>query len=334
MNIRNIRQLKDFARERLENAGQAGRILLIYVGATLGLGMLVTVVNYLLGMQMDRFGGLSNMGTRTFLSTVQTVLPLVQSAVNLCLSVGFLAVVLRIARGQYVSEQTLRLGFDRFWVLLRSTLIQSMLYTANAFLAVYLGILIFTMTPAWNAAAELLAPYLSGASVLNGAVEMGPEVYAQFSRALVPAYILCGVLAALLCIPVMYSYRMVNYVIIDKPGLGAMAALRESKGMMRGNRAALFKLDVSLWWYYGALALASVVGYGDMLLPMVGVDLPGPTELWYFVFYGLYLAISAGIYWFALYRVETVYALAYDAVKPQEPKQQGVVLGNIFHTIS
>ena len=29
-------------------------------------------------------------------------------------------------------------------------------------------------------------------------------------------------------------------------------------------------------------------------------------------------------------RVEVTYALAYDAVKPEEPKDNGVVLGNIF----
>jgi hypothetical protein len=66
-------------------------------------------------------GGLGNIGTRSILSSLQTMLPLVQSVVILCLDVGFMAAMLRVARGQYVSQNTLRLGFDRFWVMLRYT---------------------------------------------------------------------------------------------------------------------------------------------------------------------------------------------------------------------
>ena len=131
-------------------------------------------------------------------------------------------------------------------------------------------------------------------------------------------------------IPLFYNYRMVNYVIIDKPALGAMAALRESKQMMRGNRIALFKLDLSFWWYYLAMLLATTVAYGDMILAMLGVSLPGPEMLWYFGFYVAYLGVLLAIYVLLRSRVEVTYALAYDAVKPEEKQDNGVVLGNIF----
>ncbi len=331
MNIRNIRELKRFAAERLDHAGSLTKLLGIYIGAAIGLGLSTTVITYVLNLMIDNTGGLSNMGTRTILSTLQMMLPLVQSMVSVCLNVGFLAAMLRIARGQYVSHRTLKLGFDRFWVLLRSTLLQSLLLMAYAMLALYLGMMIFMMTPWWNGALELLAPYLTEASLLSAAsIEIDEAIYQQFSQMLLPAYGICGLLAVVFCVPLLYSYRMVNYVIIDKPGLGAMTAMRESKFMMRGKRFQLFQVDLSLWWYYAALVLASLVGYGDVILSMLGISLPGSADVWYFVFYGLYLAATAAIYYFLLTRVETTYALVYDAIKPQDKQDKGVVLGNIF----
>jgi uncharacterized membrane protein len=131
-------------------------------------------------------------------------------------------------------------------------------------------------------------------------------------------------------IPLSFWFRMVNYVIIDKPGMGAIAALRESRKMMRGNCLKLLKLDLSFFWYYAALAAVTAIGNADLWLPMFGVTLPMSADVAYFVFYAVFLVLQFGIYYFLRNRVEVSYALAYDAVKPEEPKDTGVVLGNIF----
>ena len=138
--------------------------------------------------------------------------------------------------------------------------------------------------------------------------------YARLMQSMIPCFVICGIVMLALGGPIFYSFRMTDYVIIDKPAMGALAALRESKKMMRGNRLQLLKLDISLWWYYLATAVASVVCYGDVLLPMLGIQLP----------------VSFGIIFFLRNRVEVTYALAYDAVKPEEKQDGGVVLGNIF----
>ena len=330
MNIRNTRELSSFAARRLEQARDPKRILLIYAGLTIGLSALVTVVNYILGQQMDQFGGLRNLGMRTTLSTVQSVLPILQAVFGLCLNLGFTAAMLRVARGQYVSPQTLRLGFDRFWVLLRCSLIKGLRYFSAGFLAIYAGIMIYMASPLSNNAMELLMPYMSQMSVLDSQLVLDEAVYAQFSRMIWPAYLICGILMAIFLVPMVYSFRMADYVIIDRPALGAMAALRESKMMMRGNRVNLFKLDLRLWWYYLATTLASVICYGDLILPMLGIQLPFGEDMNYFLFYGLYLAATFGIYYWMLDRVTVTYGLAYDAVKPEEKEDNGVVLGNIF----
>ena len=330
MNLRNLRQIREFAPQRLEEAPFQRKIVLIYAGLALGLTVLVTVLNHLLGMLIDNYGGLSNLGKKAMLSSIQSMLPIAQSVVTMCLEIGYVAAMLRIARGMYSSPQTLRLGFDRLWVLLRYSIFKGLILSGVIVGSVYIGMLIFMMTPFSNAALEIMEPLMSQMSVLNSSVVVDDAVYSQLMQAMLPGFAISGIVLLVLGGPIFYALRMTNYVIIDKPGMGALAAMRESRLMMRGNRRQLLKLDISLWWYYLATAAAMVIGYGDVLLPMLGVQLPVSAQVSYFVFYGLYLLASFAIFVFLRNRVEVTYALAYDAVKPEEKQDGGVVLGNIF----
>ncbi len=330
MNLRNLRQIREFAPQRLEASPSQRQIVLIYAGLALGLTALVTVLNHILGLQIDNYGGLSNLGKKTMLSSIQSMLPLAQSALTMCLDVGYVAAMLRIARGMYTSPQTLRLGFDRFWVLLRCSIFKGLILSGVVFISMYAGITIYLLTPFAEPAQEILLPLMDQMSMLNTSVVIDEATYAQLMQAMIPCFAFCGIMALILGGPVFYSFRMANYVIIDKPALGALAALRESKMMMRGNRIQLLKLDISLWWYYLATAAAMAVCYGDILLPMLGVELPVSETVAFFGFYVLYLAASFAILFFLRNRVEVTYALAYDSVKPEEKQDSGVVLGNIF----
>lgn len=330
MNLRNLRQIREFAPERLKEAPARQKIVLIYAGLALGLTVLVTVLNQLLGLQIDNYGGLSNLGKKSMLSSIQSMLPLAQSAVAMCLEVGYLAAMLRIARGMYSSPQTLRLGFDRFWVLLRCSIFKGMMLFGIGFVSMYAGILLYLWTPFAASAEEILLPLMSQVSMLDASFVIDDATYAQLMQAMIPCFVICGALMLVLGGPIFYALRMTSYVIIDKPALGALAAMRESRMMMRGNRLQLLKLDISLWWYYLATAAAMVIGYGDVLLPMLGAELPVSETLAYYGFYALYLLASFAIIFFLRNRVEVIYALAYDAVKPEEKKDNGVVLGNIF----
>ena len=330
MNLRNTREIKQFAAERVRQSPSQQKIVMIYAGLALGLTALATVLSHMLGLQIDNYGGLSNLGKKTMLSTLQSMLPFAQSLLNMCLNLGYVAAMLRIARGMYTSPQTLRLGFDRFWLLMRCSIFQGLIMTAVMFVCLYFGIMIFMVTPFSNAAVEIITPLMNQTSMLNSSIAIDDATYTLLVQAMMPAFAICGVLLLILGVPVFYNYRMVNYVIIDKPAIGALMALRESKRMMRGNRFALLKLDASLWWYYLASGIAAVICYGDVLLPMLGVELPVSETVAYFGFYGLYLLASFGVYCVLRNRVEAAYALAYDAVKPDEKQDNGVVLGNIF----
>ena len=304
MNLRNTREIKDFASRRLEESASQKQIVLIYIGLALGLTAFVTVLNHVLDLQIENFGGLSNLGKKTMLSSVQSMLPLAQSVLTMCLDVGYVAAMLRIARGMYTSPQTLRLGFDRFWVLLRCSIFKGLIFTGVTFVSLYAGILIFMVTPFSEAAMEILMPLVSQMSLLDNAVMMDDATYAQLVQAMTPCFVIGGVMMLVLGGSIFYSFRMVNYVIIDKPAMGALMALRQSKKMMRGHRLELLKLDVSLWWYYLASAGALLICYGDLLLPMLGVELPVSETVAFFGFYALYMAASFCVHFFLRNRAE------------------------------
>lgn len=330
MDIRNRKALSSFAAERLENAPQHRKIALIYASVVIGLSAVSALVSYILGLQIDQNGGLRNIGTRSILSALQTMLPLIQSIVSMCLHLGFSAAMLRIARGQYVSPQTLRLGFDRFWVLLRYSLLEAFLYVGMAFGALYLALTLFLISPWSRGLMEILLPLVENSSALDPTVAIPDAVYNQAVEAMTPALILFGILYCIVALPLTYRLRMGRYVIIDKPALGALAAMRESRKMTRHNCIALFRLDLHFWWYYAAGVLASILCYGDQLLPLIGIQLPFSPEVSFFLFYGLYWVAEYLIFYFLLCRVETSFTLAYDTLRPKEEPPKGVVLGNIF----
>lgn len=312
------------ARERLDQAPAQRRVTGIYAGLSLGLSALVTLIIYGLDLSIAQASGLSDMGNRAMLSTLQTMLPLGLNLFLLCLDLGFVAAMLRVSRGQYLSPQTLRLGFDRFWVLLRSSLLQGLLYFVVCLPIGYLAVAIYMMTPL---SGSLLDAVMAIMSESAGASQvLSDAVTDRLVAALEPCMAFCGVFMGIACLILSYRYRMVGYILIDKPGTGAIAAMRQSRAMMKGHCNGLFKLDLRMWWYYAVAVLAVVAGNLDQLLP----SLFPSADLGYWASYGLSLLILAGSYFFLRSRVEVTYCFAYEALKPKEQPRQGVVLGNIF----
>lgn len=330
MDIRNYKEIRSFAFSRLENCHDRHKIVSIYAAVVIGLSVLSAGINHILGLQIDQSGGLRNMQLRTVLSTLQTMLPFIQSLVVMCIELGYVSAMLRVARGQYASPNSLRLGFDRFWVMLRYTLLQSTLLVGFGFTSLYFGIMLFMLSPLSGSATELLMPLIRQTSALDPLITIPDSLYNQLMVALIPAFVICGIIFCLTGIPVLYRLRMTPYVIIDKPGIGALAAMRTSKMMMRRNCLNLLKLDLHLWWFYLASMLASLVCYGDAILPMLGITLPFSDDFSFYLFYGLYWILQFAIFYFLRNGVEVSYALAYDSIRPREQDQGGVVLGNIF----
>lgn len=330
MDICNTSEIKAAALRRLTDAGQAKRIAAIYAGVTLGLSALVTILGLVLEAMMSGATGLGGMGRRTILSSVQSMLPWVVGLITMCVELGYQAAMLRVARGQYASPQTLRLGFDRFWVLLRCILLEGVILFAIAFGGIYIATMLFMLTPFSGRVMEVLSPVLENVTLLSPEMVLDEALYDQLMQAMIPAFVMCAIVVAAAAIPVLYRLRMARFVIIDKPGIGALAALRESRKMMKGNCLRLVKLDMSLWQYYIGCVFASLLCYGDVLLPMMGVRFPWSDTVSYYLFFALYLAVQFAVYYFLRNQAEVAYSIAYDSIRPKEPKTEGVALGSIF----
>ena len=333
MDITNRRHLHAVAADRLEKARDLPKIALIYGGIVVLSSLFSATVSFFIGQQINNFGGLQNMGTRSILATIQNILPLVIQMVLMALELGFLNVMVRTARGQYASPQSLKLGFDRFWLLFKTTLLESGVYCIALMGSFYLSSQIFMITPLSKGFRELVTPMVETGSSFNPMLMMDDaDIVARLSLSMVPLLILMTVVAIAVILPLSYRYRMVNYLVIDKPGIPATLALGESWRMMKHNCVKLFKVDLSLWWYYVALVLGVLLCYGDMLLPLVGINLSMPASLSYFVFLILYLLVNLAIILFLRPRVEVTYALCYDAIRPQDsPQTGGAVLGSSFN---
>ena len=325
------RDLKKTAREKLQNAKNQKDIILLYAAITLGLGLLILLLQLTLNQKISHTGGLSGMNSRNMLSALSNFLPLVSSLLTMFLGFGYMGGMLRVSRGQYASRNALKTGFERFWPLLRLKLLLGAVLLGLGIGASYLASLIFMLSPFSDSFLNAIAPAVSGGSLLTGGtITLDEAALDAVTAASGPLIVIFLALILAFVVPMLYRFRMADYVLYDHPEAGAMYALRESRKMMQGSRWQLFRLDLSFWRYYLITVLTAVLAYGDVLLSLAGVSLPLDETVSYLLFYLLSVAAAFAQLYFLRNPMEVTYALAYDRLKPKEEKQNGAVLGNIF----
>ena len=323
MKIPHYRELKQRTDDALSVARDPERTILVYAGIITGMGLLVTVLTQMLSSKISNTGGLSNLDSRSLFSTIQSILPLAQSVILMCLEMGYLSAAMRFARKQYADAAHLKTGFGVFAPLLRMLLLQTLVYVVILLVVTNIVSSVFITSSFGQPLLDAMNSYLESG--------VAPEDIPIDALLLPMLPLLAVVLAlfALVAIPLSYRYRLANYFLLDYPRAGAIAAMRNSWRTMRGNGFRLFKVDLHFWWYYLLSFLASLICYGDQLLPRVGIELPISETAAYFLFYGIYLVIQFFLFWRFRNRLEVTYATAYDTLRPQ-PAGSGVVLGNIF----
>lgn len=329
MNIRDRRAIHHAANERLEHARDPmNRILLIYLGISIGLSLASSLLSVFLSDRIANTGGLGNMGLRSILSTGQTILPLVQALVVVGLEIGYCMAAMRVSRSQDVSVDILRDGFHHFFPMLRAIILQGLVYSAVGMMCMYLSAYIFVMLPVSARFHEIIAPMLQSVTALSSNVTLDEATIMQAAEAMLPVFWIFAVLFLLLFIPLSYQYRMVMYRIIDQPRPGAFRALYESRMMMRRNRFALLKLDLTFWWFYLLQFLSVAICYGDILLPMLGITLPFSATASYFMFLITSLALQFFLFYFAMNKVAVTYAVVYESLLPKKTPVQPPVPAN------
>lgn len=311
MDIRNRRGLKDAARESLANASyNPTKLVLIHTLAAVALALVVTILDLFLGDRIADTGGLGGLGLRSILSTIQSVLRLANMVLLPFWEVGYIYAAMNIARGKEAGPASLLEGLRRWSVVLRSNLLQTILYFCTGMACYYVAMTVFLMTPMSGSLQTLVAPYLNDPNALL----TDPALSAAVMDASIPMFVIFLALFVILALPMVYHFRLVNYALLDNPKAGAFAALRRSKFLMHGDRFNLFRLDLSFWWFYAAQTLLSVICYGDVLLALLGVKLPFSDTTGFFLFYILSLALQVTLYTFTRNRVAVTYVNAYESL--------------------
>lgn len=326
MDIRNRRAIHRRAAELLSAApGNPRAVALWYTAICAVMALVSTVLTGFLTDRIANTGGLSNIGLRSILSTGQSVLPLVQLVITACLSLGYHSAMLHITRGENTEAQTLLFGFRHIGPILRATVFQNLLYLSYAIASLYLSMMVFMSTPFAEPFYAVIDPLMESGSLSADMLVADEAVLLAASEAMEPVLWFWGGIFLLLFLPAYYGYRMTNFCIADNPRRGALACMHMSKTLLRRNRIALFKLDLSMWWFYLLQFLISAVCYGDMILPALGITLPWSSTFSYYFFFVLSLVIQIVTYCFLMNRVYVAYAVAYESLQlppePEKPKE-------------
>lgn len=305
------------AREKLEGR-DARRMAAIHTGVAVAVALVSTVLQYVLAEGVGNTSGLSGMGTRSVLETIQTVLQYANALLMPFWSLGFLYVALQWARGGYARKEDLLTGFHRFGAYLGLMLNQGLLVFAVTFLTMNVSSIFFMLTPAAAKITELGAATKGDVTAVTQYLEaMTWEDTMALMESMIPMLVIWLLLCAALLIPLLYRFRMAEYVILDNKQARGLSSMILSAMMLRRRCWQLFRLDLKFWWYYGLKVLCTVLCYADMLLELMGI--PASGEVAYLGSYVLYLVALFGVEVAFRPRVDTAYALAYERLKEMAP---------------
>ena len=325
MSIPSAKYLKVKAANRLKTGKEPQKVVLIYAAILAAAAMAGNLAGYLLGGQISQAVGLQGMNTRAVLSTAKVVVTIAQLLLVEGLALGYCAAMLRIARGQYASGSTLKAGLERLWLLVRPRLPEGVILTAMSFALCMVVVNIYLLTPFSNRLVLSKMPLVEAGELTTEAML---SLWSTAYQVLLPV----TVLYVVALIPLLWYfsavYRLVDYLLIEKPQLGALGALRESRRRMRGSMRMLLRVDLSFWWYY-LLQAATKVLYTGLILAALGVTLSVSPTVFLVAALVIYLAADFAVRYFFSNRVAVTYALFYDSLCPKEA-ETGPVLGNIF----
>lgn len=317
MAIFDRRGMKQEAEQLLAASGtQARKLVLIHTAVSLGITALLTVINFILTRQIEGTGGLGGLGVRSILSTAQSVLELAAVIVLPFWQIGLIKSVLLLVRKEEAAPASLLEGLRRFFPVLRLNLLRGALYAGIGVFCIYFAAGIFMMTP-WSAPlVAAMEPLMTQQNMAYDQMMTAMEaMQPAMDAAVLPLMLIFGGLFCLFAIPLMYRFRMADYLILDVPGTGALGALRHSARMMRRRRLQLFFLDLSFWWFYLLEILIAAVGYADAWLPALGVMLPLSGDVAFFLFFGVHLAGQLALYWWAKAKVALTYGIFYESLE-------------------
>lgn len=319
MNIRDRKGLKAYAQESLSCASYDPRRLFgIHIAVAAGISLLLTVLDYLLQQGIATTGGLDGIGTRSLLQTAQQLLQVAYSLALPFWQMGLFFVALQLLRRQSAEPASLLEGFRKLGPVLRQYILKILIFFGITVGGTYVGIMITMFTPLSNGYFDLMLPLAENATEEELMIMMeDPAFLEQVMASMVPMLIAVGVILLVCMLPVLYRLRVAEFALMDQPGKGARHSIKTSWRLTRGNCMALFRLDLSFWWFYGLELLLNGVYFLDVLLP----NLMDPTAFFWLCNVA-YCAGQIALYSWANARIQTTYAAAYEALLEQERERE------------
>lgn len=302
-------EVKRTAKQTLaETQSNHKKLVLIHSGVMLAVTFALMLIDLLLSQKISATGGLGGISTRSTLVTIQSALRLAELAVIPFWQVGYTYLTLRLSQSEPVSFKTLTEGFLRLGPVLRLLLLQLALYLLIGIVASNISTTIFMATP-WA------QPMIEIAEAIQQGVEYTDEMLLAATREYaIPLTIITLVLYIGLCAPFFYRYRLAMYSLLDDEQTMALAAMRNSRILTKGQRMEIFKLDLSFWWFYACEVLAAALCFLDLILPSLGIALPLPREVVTFACFGIYAAAQLALHYWRKNEVNVTYAQVYNTL--------------------
>ena len=299
------------------------KLTLIHAGISAAAGFLVTLMSYLLSLGMDQVGGLSGMSYLAALETAQTILEVLISILGPFWALGFMACAVRWVRGADPTPGNLLTGLRRWGPALRMMLLQGFLYVGVMMLCGQIGSFVFMLTPAFAQLEALLLPLQNADLTQLDSVEqlllsMDLDTLLHIAMTMIPFIFLPGLILVIL---LAYRMRLAPYILMDEPRCGAVFAVLLSFKMTKRHTLELFRLDLNFWWFYALEALIALLSYGELFLPLLGLELGISPVLASFIFYALALLCQVGLYVWQKPNVFAAYALFYDGLLPRDTEE-------------
>lgn len=300
--------LKAEAAQRLRPiAGETRRLTLIYLGAAALVSLLGEALSLLLQYWISDTGGLSGLGTRSILQTLQSVFPYVTVFLSPVWAAGFTRIVLLWADGKRAEDRELLSGFRRFSAVLSYELIWGLLVFGLFLFSTNVASALYMLLPQ----SEELVMFLSQAAA-DGVTDLSGLPVEEYLRISLPLALISLGICAVMVAYMSYNLRLSRYLIMDEPGMSGFAAMKASLRAMRGHKLAFLKLELSFWWFYVLMIGAVLIcGLGmHFLLLHLGFD----AVVAYFLIYAVCVVVANGFYLWKLPHIDTTLALAYRRI--------------------
>ena len=315
----NFAQLRERADQSLERAHKPSHVILLHTGIVLLVSLIVTALDYVLDQQISTTGGLSGMGTRSILTTIQSVFLLAQLILVPFWQSGYTYYALQVARGESNGFSDLPEGFRRFAPLLRLNILMVLMGGALMFVCAYASSFIFMMTP-WA------APMMEKIELMSYGA-MSEEAMLEATTMMIQDAFVPIMLIFLACFLVgffllFFRFRFAEMWLLDHPNGRAREALRNSKNCMKYRWMLMLRIDFRFWWFYLLEILVTALGYGDLILDAFGIEMTTNAFGTYMLFASLYVWAQMALYWWRRNQVSVTYAHAYLELCPEEVKEE------------